>query len=65
MCIAARLAANVLAVAVPCHRVIRNDGGLAGYRGGLKRKAAFTEKESHTRMNELNEDGQRLDVVHE
>lgn len=34
-------AANVLAVAVPCHRVVRNDGGLAGYRWGVRRKRAL------------------------
>lgn len=31
-------AANVLAVAVPCHRVVRSDGQLAGYRWGVARK---------------------------
>jgi AraC family transcriptional regulator, regulatory protein of adaptative response / methylated-DNA-[protein]-cysteine methyltransferase len=34
-------AANVLAVAVPCHRVVRSDGGLAGYRWGVRRKRAL------------------------
>jgi AraC family transcriptional regulator of adaptative response/methylated-DNA-[protein]-cysteine methyltransferase len=38
-------AANVLAVAVPCHRVVRKDGGLAGYRWGVKRKRALLEQE--------------------
>jgi AraC family transcriptional regulator, regulatory protein of adaptative response / methylated-DNA-[protein]-cysteine methyltransferase len=37
--------ANPLAVAVPRHRVIRSDGGLAGYRWGIKRKRALLEKE--------------------
>lgn len=41
-------AANVLAVAVPCHRVVRKDGGLAGYRWGLKRKRALLERESES-----------------
>jgi AraC family transcriptional regulator of adaptative response/methylated-DNA-[protein]-cysteine methyltransferase len=38
-------AANALAVAVPCHRVVRKDGGLAGYRWGVKRKRALLEQE--------------------
>jgi AraC family transcriptional regulator, regulatory protein of adaptative response / methylated-DNA-[protein]-cysteine methyltransferase len=38
-------AANVLAVAVPCHRVVRKDGGLAGYRWGVRRKRALLELE--------------------
>ena len=38
-------AANPLAVAVPCHRVLRMDGGLGGYRWGLRRKRALLERE--------------------
>jgi len=38
-------AANVLAVAVPCHRVVRKDGGLAGYRWGVARKRALLQSE--------------------
>jgi AraC family transcriptional regulator, regulatory protein of adaptative response / methylated-DNA-[protein]-cysteine methyltransferase len=38
-------AANKLAVLVPCHRVIRRDGDLGGYRWGLKRKAALLARE--------------------
>jgi AraC family transcriptional regulator of adaptative response/methylated-DNA-[protein]-cysteine methyltransferase len=38
-------AANPLAVAVPCHRVVRKDGGRAGYRWGVRRKRALLELE--------------------
>lgn len=38
-------AANAIAVAVPCHRVVRKDGTLAGYRWGFKRKRALLRRE--------------------
>jgi len=39
------LGANPLAIVVPCHRVLRADGGLGAYVGGLERKQALLELE--------------------
>lgn len=39
-------AANRLAVIVPCHRVVKKDGSLSGYRWGVRRKRALLEREA-------------------
>lgn len=43
--VAGACAANPVAVAIPCHRVVRQDGSLSGYRWGIQRKRALLDRE--------------------
>jgi AraC family transcriptional regulator of adaptative response/methylated-DNA-[protein]-cysteine methyltransferase len=52
--VARACATNPASIVIPCHRVVREDGNLAGYRWGLKRKQALLEHEQETKA----EDGQ-------
>jgi AraC family transcriptional regulator of adaptative response/methylated-DNA-[protein]-cysteine methyltransferase len=44
--VASACARNMLAVAIPCHRIVRNNGDLSGYRWGVKRKQKLLDMES-------------------
>ncbi|AMK76134.1 MULTISPECIES: methylated-DNA--[protein]-cysteine S-methyltransferase [Methylomonas] len=50
--VASACAANPLAIAIPCHRVLSIDGKLSGYRWGLERKAALLRREEMQHKSE-------------
>ena len=47
--VARACASNPVAVAIPCHRVVREDGALGGYRWGIAHKEKLLEMESQPR----------------
>jgi AraC family transcriptional regulator of adaptative response/methylated-DNA-[protein]-cysteine methyltransferase len=44
--VARACAANAIALVIPCHRVVRSNGSLAGYRWGMERKRELIQKEA-------------------
>jgi AraC family transcriptional regulator of adaptative response/methylated-DNA-[protein]-cysteine methyltransferase len=48
--VARACATNSVAIVIPCHRVVRENGDLAGYRWGLKRKRELLAKEASKRV---------------
>ncbi len=51
--VARACAANSIAVAIPCHRVVRQDGRATGYRWGIERKQALLDREADNMSNVL------------
>ena len=49
--VARACATNPVSVVIPCHRVVREDGSLGGYRWGLKRKQALLDQEQTPRLD--------------
>lgn len=58
--VAGACSANWLAVAIPCHRVVRADGGLSGYRWGVERKASLLRREREEIVSQVGAEHREL-----
>ncbi len=43
------IGSNTIAILIPCHRVVKKDGSISGYRWGVRRKRCLLEREQHAR----------------
>jgi AraC family transcriptional regulator of adaptative response/methylated-DNA-[protein]-cysteine methyltransferase len=63
--VARACATNPVAVVIPCHRVVRGDGGLGGYRWGLERKRALLDREQPSEGEAASGSGRQVRSVNQ